>query len=121
MGINMLFLGLSRAFRTDTGFNHFKEIYNLKVKSTEVRKCKNCSEYIKMIYFKPIIIDEPLSFWKKEDLKRGMKHFIGLSNGNYVDCYYKHYKDYVLVMKPNPNAPEVYKPYNNLVMCEEWG
>ena len=99
----------------------FKEIYNLKVKRIEVQKYRDTSDTIKLIYFEPIIIDEPLTFWKKEEIKRGMKHFIGLSNGSYVDCYYKHYKDHVLVMRPNPNAKEVYKPYNYFAMGEEWG
>ena len=120
-GYKYIIPDLNKAFKTDKGFKHFKEIYNLKVKDIEILKCKGCNEYIKKIYFKPITINEPLSFWKKEEIKKGMKHFMGLSSGSYVDCYYKHYRNYVLVMKPNPNAPEVYKPYNYLAMCEEWG
>lgn len=53
---------------------------------------------------------------EKEEIKRGMKHFIGLSNGSYVDCYYKHYKDHVLVMRPNPNA----KKYINRTTTLQW-
>lgn len=120
-GYKYVIPGLSEAYRTDKGFEHFKEIYNLKVKSTETKMYKNTKETFKIIYFEPIIIDEPLTFWKKEDIKKGMKHFIGLSNGSYVDCYYKHYKTYVLIMRPNPNSKKVYKPYNYHAMREEWG
>lgn len=120
-GYKYVIPGLYTAYRTDKGFEHFKEIYNLKVKRIEVQKYRDTSDTIKLIYFEPIIIDEPLTFWKKEEIKRGMKHFIGLSNGSYVDCYYKHYKDHVLVMRPNPNAKKVYKPYNYFAMGEEWG
>lgn len=112
---------LYTAFKYDKGFEHFKEIYNLKIKKVEIKKYRNTNDDIKLIYFESIVIDEPLTFWKKKDIKKGMKHFIGLSNGSYVDCYYKHYKNYTLVMRPNPNAKEVYKPYDNFSMNKEWG
>lgn len=120
-GYKYVIPGLSYAFRTEKGFEHFKEVYNLKVRNIQEKKYMNTNDSIKLIYFEPIIIDEPSTFWKKEDIKKGMKHFIGLSNGSYVDCYYKHYKNYTLVIRPNPNSMEVYKPYDKFSMSKEWG
>ena len=69
-GYKYVIPGLYTAYRTDNGFEHFKEIYNLKVKRIEVQKYRDTSDTINLIYFEPIIIDEPLTFWKKEEIKR---------------------------------------------------
>jgi hypothetical protein len=63
---------------------------------------------------------EDIHFSNVEDVK-GYERFIGLSNGNYVDCYYKTTKDKVIIRRPNPNSKDVYKPYDYFEMAKIWG
>lgn len=96
-----------RAFVTKTGYKTFLKVYNLKktspvtkhVNGKNVVLCYNLNGRFKVV-----------TFWHKYDLPKDCKHFIGLSNGNYVDCYYADIEGVRVIFKPNPNAKEVYKP-----------
>lgn len=119
--IGYLGSGMCQAYRTDEGFKKFLEVYNLKIKNVEVKESySHQGETIKTYYFEPIEIDEPLTFWNIEDVK-GMTPFIGLCNGSYVVCYYEHYENGVKIMKPNPNAKNVYNELDYFEMSKIWG
>ena len=111
---------LGTAYRTEQGFKNFLKVYNLKIDRIEEKNWGMTNKKIKIYHFKPIEIDEPLSFWKIEDVE-DMDPFIGLENGSYVVCYYKHYKNGVKIMRPNPNAKNVYTPLNHSEMLKMWG
>lgn len=118
--IGWLGSGMCQAYRTETGFKNFLKIYNLKIDYIEEQNYKMTDKKIKIYHFKPIEIDEPLTFWHIEEVK-DMQPFIGLCNGSYVVCYYKHYKNGVKIMRPNPNAKEVYNELNYREMAKTWG
>lgn len=111
---------LCTAYRTEEGFKNFLKVYNLKIDRIEEKNWKMTDKKIKIYYFKPIEIDEPLTFWNIEDVK-DMDPFVGLCNGSYVVCYYKHYKNGVKIMKPNPNAKNVYTELDYREMAKIWG
>ena len=52
-----------------------------------------------------------ISFWKKEDIPNNVKHILGMQNGSVVDCYIQVTEKEIIIWKPNPNAKDVYKPY----------
>lgn len=112
--------GLCSAFRTETGFKNFLQVYNLKIDRIEEKTWKMTDKKIKIYYFKPVEIEEPLTFWHIEDVK-GMTPFVGLSNGSYVVCYYKHTKKGSKVLRPNPNAKNVYTELDYREMAKIWG
>ena len=119
--IGWLGSGMCQAYRTEEGFKRFLKIYNLKIDYIEEQKhFKMTHLTIKIYHFKPITIEEPLPFWNIEDVK-DMEPFVGLSNGSYVVCYYKHYKNGVKIMRPNPNAKNVYTELNYFEMAKIWG
>lgn len=51
-------------------------------------------------------------FWKLEELPENVKHTYGMCNGSLVDCYIQVTEREIVTWKPNPNAKEVYKPYD---------
>lgn len=118
--IGWLGSGMCQAYRTKSGFENFLKVYNLKIKKIEKQKYKMTNKDIKIYYFEPIEIEEPLTFWNIEDVK-GMSPFVGLCNGSYVVCYYKHFKNGVKIMRPNPNAKNVYNELNYKEMAKIWG
>lgn len=67
---------------------------------------------------KNIIANEFMGgFWNLEQLRemingRRYEHFTGLSNGSLVTCYaaFDDNNNTVEILRPNPNAKEVYKP-----------
>ena len=118
--IGWLGSGMCQAYRTKSGFENFLKVYNLKIKKIEKQKYKMTNKDIKIYYFEPVEIEEPLTFWSIEDVK-GMSPFVGLCNGSYVVCYYKHFKNGVKIMRPNPNAKNVYNELNYKEMAKIWG
>lgn len=116
------------AYKTVTGFKQFMKVYGLEIDTTMTEIINN--EYqpnnkTMLIKFKPSKFDEH-SFWKIEDIPnfKICKKFVGLSNGSYVDCYYKKLKHGNVVYRPNPNAKEVYKPlslYEHIAYSKELG
>ena len=119
-GYKYRIMDLCTAYRTEAGFKSFLKVYNLKIDRIEEQNWKMTDKKIKIYYFKPIEINEPLTFWNIEEVK-GMKAYIALENGEYVVFYYKHYKNGVKIMKPNPNAKNVYTPLNYREMAKIWG
>lgn len=51
-------------------------------------------------------------FWSLAELPAGVERYIGVCNGSYVDCYLLNEEDTVTEYRPNPNAKEVYIPYD---------
>ena len=74
---------------------------------------------INIIYFKPFELEEK-GFWDIEEVK-GFNAYVGLCNGSYVVCYYKHTKNGAIIMKPNPNAKNVYTELDYKEMSKIWG
>ncbi len=112
--------GCPRAFETDSGFNNFLKVYNLKrvKESSEVHGVKG-NRFISCCLTGKYRV---CLFWHKFDLPQGAKQFIGLENGQYVTCYYADIDGWRIVYKPNPNAKEVYKPNgDNIKLSEIWG
>lgn len=107
-----------RAFVTKTGYKTFLKVYNLKrtspgekiVNGKSVVLCYNLSGKFKVV-----------TFWHKYDLPKNCKHFIGLCNGNYVDCYYADIEGVRVIFKPNPNAKEIYKPLDYFKCAKIYG
>lgn len=101
------------AYKTVNGFKQFMKVYGLQIDptKTQIQDCFYTKDRIMLIKFKPSKFNE-YSFWKLDDIPnfKKCKKFTGLSNGSYVDCYYKKLKHGNIVYRPNPNATEVYHP-----------
>lgn len=72
-----------------------------------------------MYYFKSIKINET-GFFNIEETKEYMP-FIGLSNGSYTVCYYKHSNNETTILRPNPNAKKIYTALDYKEMAKIWG
>lgn len=111
------------AFRSDNGFRRFMKLHGLKInpKCTQVHdmrhigagRCITTACYNKQV-------DDRNYFYSLSDIPEGATKFIGLCNGSYVDCYILDSGDKVSVYRPNPNANEVYKPYNYHEMSNKY-
>ena len=101
------------AFKTVAGFKQFMKVYGLQIDTTktQIQELIYSNGRIMHIKFKPSKFNE-YSFWKLSDIPnfKKCKKFIGLSNGSYVDCFYKQWKNGNIVYRPNPNAKDVYQP-----------
>lgn len=51
-------------------------------------------------------------FWGLDELPDNVKHTYGMCNGSLVDCYIQVTEHEIVMWRPNPNAKEVYKPYD---------
>ena len=51
-------------------------------------------------------------FWQEEEIPQRAEQFVGLENGEYVNLYADKDDNSVTIYRPNPNAKEVYKPYD---------
>ena len=111
--------GICTAYRTEEGFKNFLKIYNIKIDYIEVKNWKMTDKKIKIYHFKPFNLEEHL-FWNIEEVK-GFNTYIGLENGSYVVCYYKHTRKGTIIMKPNPNAKNVYTELDYFEMSKIWG
>ncbi len=101
--IGYLGCGICQAYRTDSGFEKFLQVYNIEIDYVEVQESiTHPGETVKIYHFKPFEIIES-GFWNIEDVK-DMNSYIGLCNCSYVVCYYKHFENGCIIMKPNPNA-----------------
>jgi hypothetical protein len=97
------------AYRTEKGYLNYLERTKLESEliDTYISKEKGKTE-IYRLHGKY----QEKSFWNMEEIPEGANKFVGLSNGSYVDCYYADVDGIRTIFKPNPNAKEVYKPYN---------
>ena len=117
--IGWLGCGMCQAYRTEEGFKNFLKVYNLKIDFVEEQNYKMTDKKIKIYHFKPFTLEENY-FWNIEEIK-GFNAYVGLCNGSYVVCYYKHVKNGVKIMRPNPNAKNVYNELNYYEMAKIWG
>lgn len=112
-----------KGFRTDSGFRYFMNHYGLKIDAQTVRITDNraagkgrvmygnfCSREIKEMFF-----------WKQEEIPEGAERFVGLCNGNYVNCYAKQETERTVIYRPNPNAENVYWPYDYRTIDKQIG
>ena len=112
------------AFRGDEGFRHFLKLYGLKIDREltqlhDMRACGRGRLITTACHNKRITA--PRYFWNTNEIPPNAKPFIGLCNGSYVDCYVVDLGDTVDTYLPNPNAKNVYKPYNYFEMQKRYG
>ena len=60
-------------------------------------------------------------FWRLDDVPENARRFVSLCNGEYVDCYITDDGQTATVYRPNPNAKNVYIPYNYREMADKIG
>ena len=111
------------AFRTVSGFRYFLEMHGLEIDAsmTQLHDLRDIGRgrFITTAC-KPKKIDE-FYFWKMEEIPEGARPFISICNGSYVNCYSLDTGDTVTIYKPNPNAKNVYIPYNDREMADKIG
>ncbi len=103
------------AYRTVKGFRRFLQLTGLEIDESQT-KYKDCSEFGngRLVYMtcKPRGIEDDRYFWELADIPTDAEHFIGLCNGSYVDCYALREPAKTTIFRPNPNAKNVYHPYD---------
>ena len=112
-----------KAFRTDRGFKYFLNHYGLKIDVQTVRITDNraagkgrvmygnfCSRNIKEVFF-----------WKQEDIPEEARRFVGLCNGEYVNCYAQQDAEQTIIYRPKPNVKEVFWPYDYQTINKQIG
>jgi hypothetical protein len=102
------------AYRTDAGFRNFLKVYGLKINTTTIeRRDLRSIGHGRMItaFLKDKQVND-LHFWKLEEIPATAKQTIALCNGSYVNCYVDDHGDSVDFYRPNPNAKDVYVPYD---------
>lgn len=111
------------AYRHVDGFKYFVKHYGLKIDRNTVQIYdKRTAGYGRIMTFSFIPKDiTERYFWKSEDLPNTAKKFIALENGSYVDLYADDHGKAVTIYRPNPNAKDVYKPYDHLEMDRKIG
>ena len=109
--------GSWRAYRTAHGFKRFLDLFGLKINptATELRDYRSIGHgrciYMEC-YPKEVIDHCGFGFWDSSAVPMEAKHYIDVVNGSYVDCYILDTGDRVETFKPNPNAKNVYRPYD---------
>ena len=102
------------AYRTDAGFRNFLKVYGLRINpaTTELRDYCHIGKgrVITAFLHKKKVND--MYFWKLDEIPNTAKQTIALCNGSYVNCYADDHGDSVDFYRPNPNAKEVYIPYD---------
>ena len=111
------------AFHTVAGLRYFMQSYGLTIDRTSVvlddlrdigrgrhvhfrfNPKRICRQYI----------------WKRSEIPDGAKQFIALVNGSYVNNYAIDRGDEVLILRPNPNAKDIYIPYDYEVCRRQFG
>jgi hypothetical protein len=103
------------AFRTVNGFRRFLRLTGLEVDASRTEYRNNTAtggSKIVLMWCKPRQIEDDRYFWKLADVPADAEHFIGLCNGSYVDCYALREPEKTIIYRPNPNAKNVYRPYD---------
>jgi len=104
------------AYRTEKGYLNYLERTELKPEliNTYISKEKGKIEVYRLHgrY-------QEKSFWSMKEIPEDAKQFKGLSNGSYVDCYYVDVNGVRTIFRPNPNAKEVYIPYDYFAYYDE--
>lgn len=96
------------AYRTAQGFKNYLKRTGLKLQFIDEWDDNRGGGHLKS--YGLIGEYQELSFWNIEEIPRDAKHFKGLSNGSYVDCYYAIVDGLHTIYRPNPNAKSVYTP-----------
>lgn len=107
------------AFFTTKGFKQFCEVYNLKV-SSPIEKLEDGMGETYLLYRMQgsYIVDY---FYKFSEIPRCAKKFVVLENGICVYGYYCKADYGHLILIPNCNSKEVYKPLNYSKMVKLYG
>lgn len=109
------------AYRTNRGFKRFLELTGLEIDPSKT-KYWDCTAvgHGRRVFMQcnPRKVNDHKSFWNRSDVPEGARKFIGLSNGQYVDCYVVSNAEEATIYRPNPNAKEVYKPYDYRAAAE---
>ena len=112
------------AYRTDNGFRRFLAVYGLKInpKYTQLHDMRAAGKgrVITAMCYEKRVTDGPY-FWNLDDVPESARRFVSLCNGEYVDCYITDDGQTVTVYRPNPNAKNVYIPYNYREMADKIG
>lgn len=111
-----------RAYRTAKGLKYFLDNFGLKINPA----CTQLHDYSKigqgriitMVCEEKIVDDDFGGFWDISEVPKEAKPYYDIVNGNYVQCYILDEGHKVTAYKPNPNAKEVYKPFNYRAMAE---
>lgn len=106
--------GAWKAFRTEQGFRYFLENYGLKIDRRftqlyDLREQGLGRTIVSQFYPKNI---SELYFWDMREIPEKARPVVQLVNGSYVHCYILDDGDNLIVYKPNPNAKDVYVPFD---------
>ena len=109
------------AFRTVRGFKYFLDEYGLKIDRNHTRMYDLRGQgegrcIVTACYPKDIA---ELYFWDMKEVPEGAKPHIQTVNGSYVHCYLLHRGGCTVVYKPNPNAKDVYVPFDYWAVNEK--
>ena len=112
------------AYRTDNGFRRFLAIYGLKInpKYTQLHDMRAAGKgrVITAMCYEKRVTDGPY-FWSLDEIPENARRFVSLCNGEYVDCYITDDGQTATIYRPNPNAKNVYIPYNYREMADKIG
>ena len=111
------------AFRTDSGFKYFLNHYGLKIDVQTVGITDNRAQGKGRVMYGGFCAKEIIEtyFWKREEIPEGSRRFVGICNGNYVNCYAKQEANRTVIYRPNPNAQDVYWPYDYRLVDKQIG
>lgn len=94
-------------FPTMEKLQEFLDFAGLKATLVESYKTRWYGEYKKWVVKEGVVEH---GFVNLKNLPEGAKKFIGLSNGELVECYLLNDGENLHVYRPNPNCKDIYKP-----------
>lgn len=107
------------AFRTVKGFKYFMSNYGLEIDRDTVQTFKDFEGNPGIHCQMKAHEVETCYFWNLEDIPEGSTPFIGMENGSYVNCYSNIKNGKSTIYKPNPNAKNVYIPYDHRAVSHQ--
>ena len=112
------------AYRTDSGFRRFLALYGLKI-NPQFTQLHDMQAVGKGRVITTACYDKRVTdgryFWSLDEVPENARRFVSLCNGEYVDCYITDDGQTATVYRPNPNAKNVYIPYNYREMDDKIG
>ena len=112
-----------KAFSTVAGLKYFMKHYGLSVDRSTVQMHDMRSigkGRVVTFAFKPKEIED-VYFWHQDEVPVDAEWFLGLENGSYVNLYAVDKGDKVTIYRPNPNAKEVYVPWDYQACSKLYG
>lgn len=102
------------AYHTVSGLRYFMKHYGLTVDKETAELCdfRNIGHGRRVCFQFEARRIEDRYFWHMEEVPAKAEPFIGLENGSYVTLYALRGNDYTVIYRPNPNAKEVYRPFD---------